>query len=138
MKVVDLMSHRLFALPETATAEAAARLMARENIGLLPVLTKGHLSGVVTDRDILTRCVAASRAPGETALSEIMTRKVICASPEETVMEASRTMARHRVRRLPVCRGETLVGILSLGDLARREDTGFEAAMAISEISLPN
>ena len=91
-----------------------------------------------SDRDIMTRCVAAARAPGETALCEIMTRKVVYSRPEETVMEASRQMARHRVRRLPVCRGDTVVGVLSLGDLARREDTSFEAAMAICEISLPN
>ena len=129
-----MMSRRLFALPDTATAEEAAQLMAREDIGLLPVLSKGRLCGVVTDRDILTRCIAAGTEPGHTPLGEIMTRKVVCAAPEETVMEASRTMARHRIRRLPVCRGDTLVGILSLGDLARREDTGFEAAMAISEI----
>ncbi|PWM39433.1 MAG: CBS domain-containing protein [Clostridiales bacterium] len=138
MKVKDLMSRRLFALPDSATAEAAARLMSKENIGLLPVLSKGRLAGVVTDRDIMTRCVAAARAPGETALCEIMTRKVVYSRPEETVMEASRQMARHRVRRLPVCRGDTVVGVLSLGDLARREDTSFEAAMAICEISLPN
>ncbi|MBQ8894423.1 MAG: CBS domain-containing protein [Clostridia bacterium] len=127
------MSKRLFALPETATAEAAARLMAKEGIGLLPVLQKGRLAGVVTDRDLTTRCVGAGRSPAETALGEIMTKKVFCARPEETLLEAARTMAIHQVRRLPVCRKGSVVGVLSVSDLARRPDTGFEAAMAICE-----
>ncbi len=137
MKVQDLMSKRLFALPETATAEAAARLMAKENIGLLPVLQKGRLMGVVTDRDLTTRCLGAGLDPTRTPLKKIMTKKVYAARPEETIMEASRTMAQHRIRRLPVCREDSVVGILSVSDLARRADTGFEAAMAIAEISLP-
>ena len=137
MKVQDLMSKRLFALPETATAEAAARLMAKENIGLLPVLQKGRLTGVVTDRDLTTRCLGAGLDPTRTPLKKIMTKKVYAARPEETIMEASRTMAQHRIRRLPVCREDSVVGILSVSDLARRADTGFEAAMAIAEISLP-
>lgn len=137
MKVQDLMSKRLFALPETATAEAAARLMAKENIGLLPVLQKGKLIGVITDRDLTTRCIGAGLNPANTALKKIMTKRIYAARPEETIMEASRTMARHQVRRLPVCREEQVIGILSVSDLARRADTGFEAAMAIAEISLP-
>ncbi len=137
MKVEELMSKRLFALPETATAEAAARLMAKENIGLLPVLQKGKLSGIVTDRDLTTRCIGAGLDPSLTPLREVMTKKVYYARPEETVMEASRTMAMHKIRRLPVCREKNVVGILSVSDLARRADTGFEAAMAIAEISLP-
>lgn len=137
MKVQDLMSKRLFALPENATAEAAARLMAKENIGLLPVLQKGRLTGVVTDRDLTTRCLGAGLDPTRTPLKKIMTKKVYAARPEETIMEASRTMAQHRIRRLPVCREDSVVGILSVSDLARRADTGFEAAMAIAEISLP-
>lgn len=137
MKVEELMSKRLFALPETATAAAAARLMAKENIGLLPVLQKGKLAGVVTDRDLATRCIGAGLDPAKTPLEAIMTKKLHCARPEETVMEASRTMAIHKVRRLPVCREGSVVGILSVSDLARRADTGFEATMAIAEIALP-
>lgn len=133
MKVEELMSKRLFALPETATAEEAAQLMAKEQIGLLPVLQKGRLTGIVTDRDLTTRCIGAGLSPAETQLREIMTKKIHCAAPEETVLEASRTMARHKVRRLPVCRDGGVVGILSVSDLARRPDTGFEAAMAICE-----
>ena len=133
MKVKDLMSKRLFALPETATVEAAARLMAKEQIGLLPVLQKGRLTGVVTDRDLSTRCIAAGLSPALTPLKQVMTRKIYAAQPEETILEASRTMALHRVRRLPVCRDGNLIGILSVSDLAGRPDTGFEAAFAICE-----
>lgn len=127
------MSNRLFALPETATAEEAAQLMAKEKVGMLPVLSKGKLAGVVTDRDLTTRCVGARLVPADTPLKEIMTKKVYCAKPEETIMEASRTMALRKVRRLPVCREDTVVGVLSVSDLARRRDTGFEASLAICE-----
>lgn len=138
MKVEDLMSRRLFALPDTATAEAAARLMTKENIGLLPVLQKGKLVGVVTDRDLTTRCMGAGLDPKLTPLKEVMTKKVVFAKPQETVMEASRTMARYKIRRLPVCREKNVIGVLSVSDLARRADTGFEATMALAEINLPS
>ena len=78
MLVKDVMSHRVVSVsPEESTA-VAARLLARHNVGALPVCTaEGRLKGMVTDRDIVLRCVAADENPERMKVSEIMTRRVI-------------------------------------------------------------
>ena len=102
---------------------------------------QGSIGGVSSfqvhfaDRDIVTRCVAAGGSPGEMTVGDVMTAGVVTVSPFVPSGEAARKMADAQIRRLPVCNNGELVGMISLGDLARSRDCGMEAAAALSEIS---
>lgn len=137
MKVKDIMSGKLVSVAPEESAAVAARLLSRHNIGALPVCTgEGRLRGLVTDRDIVLRCVAAEDDPAGVHVSEIMTRRVLSVGANDSLKTAADLMAREQVRRLPVEENGKLVGMLSLADLARLPDHSTEAAEALSEISL--
>ena len=136
MKVKDCMTKNVICVGEFESADVAARLMARYNLGSLPVRRlDGSLSGMVTDRDIVVRCVAAGDDPECTRVAEIMTRRILAAEPDRSVDEAARLMAREQVRRLPVQEHGRLVGMVSLGDVAVRPDYTMEAGEVLQEIS---
>ena len=138
MKVSQLMSSNVISVSPQESAANAARLISRNNIGSLPVcLEDGKLRGIVTDRDIVTRCIAAESDPETTKVREIMTRGVVCVSPEADVREATRIMAGEQIRRLPVTSDGRVVGMLSLGDMAKTQSYDMEASKALSEISMP-
>jgi CBS domain-containing protein len=102
------------------TVVDAARRMAEQDVGALPVCDgDGNLVGIVTDRDIVVRVVAAGLDPTTTPISAAMSGDdVVTADPAETVDHAVATMKRAKVRRLPVVDSDRLVGMLSLGDIA--------------------
>ncbi len=136
MKVFDLMSDSTITVGVSEPVTAAARLMRQYNIGAVPVCDdKGHLRGMITDRDIVIRCTALDKAAKDTKVSDVMTRGAITIDDRAHVSEAARLMADAQVRRLPVCRDGVLVGMLSLADLARSSDCDTEAAEALCEIS---
>lgn len=136
MKVFDLMSEHIISVGAKEPVIAAARLMRQYNIGAVPVCDdSGRLRGIVTDRDITVRCTALGAAPDSMTVSEVMTRGAITVDERAHIGEAARLMADARIRRLPVCRNGVMVGMLSLGDLARNTDCDTEAAAALSEIS---
>ncbi len=134
MKVSEIMSGRVVTICQDEPVIAAARLLKRMNLGALPVTDhSGRLRGMLTDRDIVLRCVASGADARELRVADIMTRGVVTAEPETEVAEAARTMGGGQVRRLPVVEGGKLVGMLSLADMARKCD--MEAAAALAEIS---
>ncbi|MCF2662073.1 CBS domain-containing protein [Pseudoflavonifractor phocaeensis] len=136
MEVRDLMNPSVVSIEPTSSAALAARLISRHNVGALPVCSQDRrLRGVVTDRDIVLRCVAAEEDPAQTMVRDIMTRNCATVSPGDDCREASRVMAVQQVRRLPVVEGGKVVGMISLGDLARSHRMDMEAAQALSEIS---
>ena len=136
MKLKDLMSRQVVTVEPEETVAVAARMLARHNIGSLPVGTReGKLLGVVTDRDLVIRCMASGRRPEETKVREVMTAGVISAGPEMDVWAAAHLMGRSQIRRLPVVENGKLQGVVSLGDLANREETAFDATDALAEIS---
>ncbi len=136
MKVSDIMSSRVISIGQNEPVSAAAKLLKRANIGALPVCdAKQRLRGIVTDRDIVTRCVALGADPEETPVGEIMSRGVVTASPLEEVNAAVRRMSEDQVRRLPVLDEGRLVGIVTLCDMARDSNCDMEAAAALTEIS---
>ena len=130
MQVKDLMNPSAVTVEPASSAALAARLISRHNVGALPVCgSDRRLRGMVTDRDIVLRCVAAEEDPAQTPVRDIMTRSCATVAPGDDCREATRLMALHQVRRLPV------VGVISLSDLARSGRFDMEAAQALSEIS---
>ena len=136
MLVSELMTDSVISIAPEEPASQAARLLSRHNIGAIPVCTEdGRLRGIVTDRDIVLRCVASENDPETTPVREIMSRSLITVSPTDDVRVAARQMAEAQVRRLPVVQSGRLVGMLSLGDMAKTHTFDMEASKALSEIS---
>ena len=135
MKVKDVMTKSVIHIAPEETVEVAARTLTQYNIGALPVCSGGKLCGVVTDRDIVTRCLASNRLPGQTTVEQIMTAQVHSVQPDMDVSVAAHLMGRQQVRRLPVVEKGKLCGMLSLGDLAEKEESSYDAADALGEIS---
>ena len=136
MKVSQLMSTSVVTIAPEESAALAARLLSRHNVGSLPVCGEDRrLRGMVTDRDIVLRCVAAEEDPAQTLVRDIMTRGCASVSPHDDCRSATRLMAQQQIRRLPVVEEGKLVGILTLADLARSQRFDMEAAQALSEIS---
>jgi len=136
MLVSELMTDNVISISPDEPASLAARLLFRHNIGSVPVCTEdGRLKGIVTDRDIVLRCVAAENDPETTPVREIMSRGLITVSPTDDVREAARQMAQSQVRRLPVVDSGKLVGMLALGDMAKTHSFDMEASKALSDIS---
>ena len=136
MQVRDCMNTHLICITPEESVAVAARLMARHNIGVLPVRARdGSLCGIVTDRDLVLRCTALERPAAETSVARVMTGRVASVSPLTSVVQAADKMAREQVRRLPVVEGRRLVGMVTLADLCRRDEYTMEAAEALSEIT---
>ena len=135
MEVKDIMTRGAVSVSPGESVEVAARTMLRCNVGALPVCNGGRLCGLITDRDIVTRCLAANRSPATTSVREIMTGQVLSVQPNMDAGVAAHLMGRQQVRRLPVIENGKLCGLLSLGDLASREESIFDATDALSEIT---
>ena len=136
MSVRELMTKTVISIAPEESAALAARLLSRHDLGALPVCDrKGRLLGIVTDRDIVTRCVAAGEDPRRVPVAEVMTRGVAVTDPEDEPIRAVRQMAHSQVRRLPVLENGVVVGMLSLGDFARHHRYAMECAEALSDIS---
>lgn len=135
MRVKDCMTKQVISVGDGEPVSVAARLMARYNLGALPVRgTDGQLEGMLTDRDIVLRCIAAERSPKAVRVREVMTRSVAAAAPDTDAAAAAGIMAARQVRRLPVTEEGRLVGMVSLADLSRRPDYMMEAAEALEDI----
>lgn len=135
MRVKDCMTKQVISVGAGEPVSVAARLMARYNLGALPVRgTDGQLEGMLTDRDIVLRCIAAERSPKAVRVREVMTRSVAAAAPDTDAAAAAGIMAARQVRRLPVTEEGRLVGMVSLADLSRRPDYMMEAAEALEGI----
>jgi CBS domain-containing protein len=117
----DIMTPDATLCPEDTTAADAARLMADEGIGAVPVCdADGRLSGVVTDRDLAMKIVAEGRPADMVRLGELLDGgEVVTIGADDSAEEAIRTMKDHAVRRLPVIDGSSLVGMVSQADIAR-------------------
>ena len=135
MKVKDVMTKQVIPVGANETVAVAARSLTHYNIGVLPVMKNGELCGMLTDRDIVTRCLAANRDPNKTTVEQIMSQNVHGIRPDMKTSLAAHLMGKLQVRRLPVLEAGKLCGIVSLGDLACREGSVMDAADALMDIS---
>jgi CBS domain-containing protein/heme-degrading monooxygenase HmoA len=134
--VRDLMTPNPVTVEHDADVTTAAKRMRELNIGALPVTADGKLTGMVTDRDITLSLTDATVPPEQIKVRDVMTDIPTAVSPHVSIEEASKLMADHQVRRLPVVEGTRIVGIIALGDLAA--DGAPQAAEdALEEISEP-
>ena len=136
MKVKDIMTKQVIGVGPEESVEVAARTLSRYNIGALPVCgTDGKLCGMVTDRDLVIRCMAAGRLPADTKVRQVMTGQVTSVQPDMEVGVAAHLMGRQQIRRLPVTENGKLCGMVSLGDMAILEDCVMDAADALADIT---
>jgi len=130
------MTNPVIRIHPDETVAVAARTLARYNIGALPVCGgDGRVCGLITDRDIVTRCLASNRSPSATTVRDVMTANVISARPDMDAALAAGLMGREQIRRLPVMENGKLCGMVSLGDLAVKEESCIDAGDALTEIS---
>lgn len=135
MKLKDIMTRSVVKIHPAERVDVAARMLTHYNIGALPVCDdQDNLVGMITDRDMVIRCVASGRAPEKTSVREIMTGRVVCATPEMDTGVAAHLMGREQVRRLPVVEQGRLCGMVSVGDLAAHEEISYDAAEALGDI----
>ena len=135
MEIKDIMTQSVVTIDPNESVEVAARTMTRHNIGALPVCSNGKLCGMLTDRDIVTRCLAANRQPGSTQVRQVMTQQVTSVRPDMETGAAAHLMGRLQIRRLPVVENGRLCGMVSLGDMALREETVIDAGDVLADVS---
>lgn len=137
MKLRELMTKNVrCCAPETPLPEVA-RIMAEVNVGAVPVCSGKSVQGVVTDRDIVLRCVAQGQDPNGIKAADCMTQPAVVGSPDMDAHEAASLMGSKQIRRLVVMENGELAGIVALGDLATINIHVNEAGDALSQISEP-
>lgn len=131
----DIMTPNPQCVGENETLLDAAKLMASLDVGALPICGEDkRLKGMVTDRDIVVKCLAQGGDPSTTTAGSLGEGKPVTIGADDSVEEAMETMKRHQVRRLPVIDGHEMVGIISQADVAlsvTEADTG----RTVAEIS---
>ena len=121
-----LVRHVMAEAPKTASPDMnafdAAGLMSSYDTGAIPIVEGERLIGLVTDRDLVLRVLAAREDPARVKLGDIATSKqLVTVTPDRQLSEARALMGEHKVRRLPVVKGDALVGIISIGDIAEAD-----------------
>ena len=139
MKVRDVMTRDAMLTTPDDSLRRAAQMMRECDCGILPVAEGDHLIGMITDRDITVRCVAEGKGP-DSKVREAMTQEIKYCFEDEDIDHVCKNMADIQVRRLPVVnREKRLVGIVSLGDLARKEpDTAMSGLRLRHIVTLGN
>jgi CBS domain-containing protein len=134
MRVSEAMNRDVYVARPDHSIEDAARAMLAIDIGILPVEENDRLVGMISDRDIAVRAIGQGKG-GRTPVSEVMTREVKYCFEDEDTVAVEQNMGEQQIRRLPVLnRDKRLVGILSLADLAQRDQ---RVANALRQITRP-
>jgi CBS domain-containing protein len=118
MLIADLLRNQVTISAEVRqTVLDVASLMVQHNIGAVPVLQDGELAGIFTERDLMSRVVAAGKDPARTTVSQVMTEDPLTVAPNDPLETCMTLMKRHGFRHVPVCSGRVLKGIVSLRDI---------------------
>ena len=134
--VREVMTENPLNIDPSEPVVKAARIMRDEDIGSLPVVEQDRLYGMTTDRDITTRVVAQESDLGSISVRDVASTGPVCVDADSDLDEALHLMAHHQVRRLPVVDDGRLVGILTIGQLARRESVN-AVGETLKEVSQP-
>lgn len=139
MKVKDVMSKNAACCGSDTPLQDVAAMMVECDCGEIPVAdARGHLLGVVTDRDIVCRTVAQGRNPLDLTAGDAMTSPAITVEPDLTVKDCCDVLERNQIRRVPVVDAAgSCIGIVSLADIAR-EASGRKTAEVVKEVSRPS
>lgn len=135
MKVKDIMSSDVNVVNTTSKIPEIAKLMEHKDIGSVPVVQNGNVVGIITDRDIIIRAIAANKDLNQVTAEQIMTADPVCIEENHDIDRAADLMAEYQVKRLPVLSKGKLVGMIALGDLAIEQIHIDEAGDALSGIS---
>lgn len=138
MKVKEIMTKDVASLNSDDSIEKAAQLMKQCNVGSIPVCQEQKVVGIVTDRDIALRSIAAGQDPKQQKVRDIMSANPAVGNPEMDVHDAARIMSERQVRRLPIVDNNSLVGIVALGDISVEPTLEDNAGQALNQISQPN
>lgn len=122
MEIREIMSTHLHTIEPGERVSTAAQMMAESDIGCLIVIGDGVLEGVVTDRDIVTRCVGKNHVPQRCKISDHMTSPAITVEGSTDIIDAARIMTEEKITRLPVIEEDSMVGLASLSDMALAMD----------------
>ncbi len=135
--VRDVMTHTVASCLPDMTLTDAARLMNDLNIGDVVVMDDGKVRGIITDRDIAVRAVAKGLDPRSERIKDHMTSGIVSGRTDWDLDKVADTLARHQIRRLPILENDKLVGIVTLGDVARHERDKKAVAVSLKHISTP-
>ncbi|MGM0840869.1 MAG: CBS domain-containing protein [Bacillota bacterium] len=136
-KIRDLMTKDIETCSLLDNVYEVALKMKEHNVGSIPIVDGDKIVGMMTDRDIVLRCIA-EKHPASSKVEDIMSQHLITVGPDTEASEAAHVMAEHQIRRLPVVEGDRLIGMISLGDFAIRESLGRQAYVALENISESN
>ncbi|WP_049622076.1 CBS domain-containing protein [Frateuria defendens] len=139
MNVREIMTPNPRCCTAGDTLHRAAMLMREEDVGEIPVIDEErHLVGVITDRDIVTRCVATGDQPSQVSVEQCMTAPALSLHDDASVKELANLMAFHRIRRVPITdRNEAICGIVALADLERSDARSLKAEV-FESVSIPH
>jgi CBS domain-containing protein len=136
MQIKDVMSKKIASVAPHDPTEKAAKLMDEYDVGSIPVCDGNKVVGIITDRDIVLRCVSQNKDLKQ-PVNTFMTANPITAAPTMDVKDAAKMMSEKKIRRLPIVENNSLVGMVSLGDIAVEPKTTDKAGDALKDISYP-
>ncbi|MFW2503919.1 CBS domain-containing protein [Clostridium diolis] len=138
MQIKDVMSKDIVSLNSEDSIERAAQMMRQFDVGAIPICDNSNkLVGMITDRDIALDCVASGASADQQKICDYMTSSPVTGSPDMDVHDAVRLMSRHQIRRLPIVENNSVIGIVSLGDISQEPNLQDNAEVALKNISEP-
>lgn len=138
MIVRDIMTTAVDSIQSTDSIAEAARRMASDDVGVLPILSDGRLIGIVTDRDLAVRGLAAGIS-ADARVDRVMSEPVATCSPDDDLPSVLALMSREQVRRMPVCNDrKEMIGIVALADIAEHDPEKEEVTEALADICEPS